>query len=137
MNGKNYPKERRILVAEDNEVNLTLIRDMLSIHNHDVVFAKNGLEAIELAKKHKPELILMDMKMPKMDGLTATREIRNIPGFADVPILALTASTGTEAEEMQIATGCTEHLPKPIQTKELFEALQRHLGEDKASGNQV
>ncbi len=131
MNGKNYPKERRILVAEDNEVNLTLIRDMLSIHNHDVVFAKNGLEAIELAKKHKPELILMDMKMPKMDGLTATREIRNIPGFADVPILALTASTGTEAEEMQIATGCTEHLPKPIQTKELFEALLRHLGEDK------
>ncbi len=133
MSEKDIPKERRILVAEDNEVNKAMISDMLSIHNHEVIFAINGQEAVELTKQHKPELIFMDMRMPVMDGLTATQKIREIPEFAKLPIIALTASTGSEAEERQIAQGCTEHLAKPIQTKELFEAIQRHLGKDKAS----
>ncbi len=132
MSEEDIPKGRCILVAEDNAVNVELIRDMLSIHDHKVVFARNGKEAIEMAKQHKPELIFMDMQMPLMDGLTATKAIREIPEFAELPIIALTASTGDEAEERQISIGCTEHLAKPIQTKELFEILQRHLGKVKA-----
>ena len=121
------PAGRRILVAEDNEVNLAMILDMLSIQGHDVVVANNGQEAIELAQSHKPELILMDMRMPVMGGLEATHRLRGMPEFADVPIVALTASTGSDAEDRQITAGCTEHLAKPIQSKELFETLVKYL----------
>jgi len=62
-----------------------------------------------------------------MDGLEATRQLRAMPEFADVPIIALTASTGSDAKDRQITAGCTEHLAKPIQTKELFEVLGRYL----------
>ena len=125
---KSTPTAHRILVAEDNEVNLSMILDMLSVHGHTVIVARNGQEAVELAQTFKPELIFMDVKMPIMDGLEATRCIRAIPGFEDTPIIALTASTGSKAQELQVASGCTEHLPKPIQSKELFEVLRRYLG---------
>lgn len=119
---------RRILVAEDNEVNLSMMLDMLSVHNHKVAVAKNGQEAIDLAQSHKPELILMDIRMPVIDGLEATRRLRAMAEFADIPILALTASAGHKSEERCLAAGCTAHLAKPIQTKELFAALQQYLG---------
>ncbi len=72
--------------------------------------------------------MLLDMRMPVMGGLEATRKLREIPKFADIPIVALTVSTGTDAEEKQIDLGCTAHLPKPIQTKELFGVLTKYLG---------
>ncbi len=127
MREKGSATGHRILVAEDNEVNLALILDMLSIQGHEVTVARNGQEAIDLAQSHRPELILMDIKMPVMDGLEATRRLRAIPEFAQTPIIALTASTGSEAEDLQVTAGCTEHLAKPIQTKELFEVLDRYL----------
>lgn len=127
MAEKKFPTGRRILVAEDNEVNLKMIIDMLSIHNHKIIVARNGQEAIELTKRHKPELILMDMKMPVLDGLEAARRLRDIPEFAKLPIIALTASAGTEAEEKQISAGCTEHLAKPIQIKMIFKILEKYL----------
>jgi PAS domain S-box-containing protein len=117
----------RILVAEDNEVNLTMVLAMLSIHEHEVVVAKNGREAVDLVQSFKPDLVLMDMQMPVMDGLEATRKIREIPEFADLPIIALTASAGYEAGERQIVAGCTAHLAKPIQSKELFDVLAVYL----------
>jgi len=124
---KSGPTGHRILVAEDNEVNLAMLLDMLSIQGHNVVVVKNGQEAIDLAQSHKPELILMDMRMPVMNGLEATQRLREMPEFADVPIIALTASTGSEAEDRQVTAGCTEHLAKPIQSKELFEVLGKYL----------
>ena len=117
----------RILVAEDNEINLAMVLDMLSIQNHEVIVAKNGQEAVDLAQQHKPDLILMDILMPVMDGLEATRRLRAIPEFADVPIVALTASAGSAAEERCLEAGCTAHLAKPIQTPALFEVLDRYL----------
>jgi len=113
----------KILVAEDNDVNLSMLLDMLSIMKHKVVVARNGQEAIDLAKTEKPELIIMDISMPVMDGLEATRRLRELKEFSNIPILALTASAGNDGREKCLAAGCTEHLPKPIQTKELFEAL--------------
>jgi len=75
----------------------------------------------------KPELIIMDISMPVMDGLEATRRLREMEEFSAVPILALTASAGEEGKAKCLDAGCTEHLPKPIQTKDLFEALSRNL----------
>ena len=117
----------KILVTEDNDVNLSMLLDMLSIMKHKVVVARNGQEAIDLAKTEKPELIIMDISMPVMDGLEATRRLRELKEFSNIPILALTASAGNDGREKCLAAGCTEHLPKPIQTKELFEALGRNL----------
>ena len=73
------PEERNILVVEDNEINLKMLLDMLSIHNYKVTVARNGMEAIELAKQHNPEIVLMDMRMPVMGGLEATKRLREIP----------------------------------------------------------
>jgi CheY-like chemotaxis protein len=126
--GETQPRGHRILVVEDNEANLSMILDMLSIHHHHVVVAKNGQEALEQAPLHQPELILMDIRLPVLDGLETTRRLRNMPEFANIPIIALTANTGKEAKEHQIAMGCTEHLAKPIQSRELFAVLQRYLG---------
>ncbi|MBT3185051.1 MAG: transporter substrate-binding domain-containing protein [Nitrospina sp.] len=118
---------RRILAVEDNEVNLAMLLDMLHTHNHQVFVARNGQEAIDLAEANEPELILMDIRMPVMDGLEATRELRKRNKFAKVPIIALTASVGAEGREKCLKAGCTEHLAKPIQSKELFEAMDRYL----------
>lgn len=120
-------REKRILVVEDNEINLAMILDMLSLHGHRVVVARNGVEAIDLAKTHSPELILMDIRMPVMDGLEATRRLRAMEQFKELPIVALTASAGSDSEEMCLAAGCSAHLPKPVQTKQLFEMLDRYL----------
>lgn len=118
---------RRILVVEDNEVNLAMLLDMLHIHNHQVFVARNGQEAITLAIANEPELILMDIRMPVMDGLEATRRLRAMNKFSKIPIIALTASVGDEGRDKCLEAGCTEHLAKPIQSKELFEAMGQYL----------
>jgi len=121
------PQGRRILVAEDNEANLTLILDLLSLHGHHVVVARNGEEAVELAVSHHPELILMDMRMPRMDGIAATRKLRGMPEFRHTPIVALSASAGYESEKMHLEAGCTAHLSKPISVLDLSAVLARYL----------
>lgn len=114
-----------ILLAEDNDVNLAMIMDMLSTCDHKVSVAKNGQQAIDLAVASKPDLILMDLKMPVLDGLEATRKLRKIEGFKDIPIIGLTASAGEEAREKCLEAGCNEHLSKPVQSKELFATIAR------------
>jgi CheY-like chemotaxis protein len=116
---------RRILIAEDNSTNLMMILEMLNVHGHQVIVARNRKEAIDLTELYKPELILMDMQMPIMDGLEATRRLRE--QLIEIPIIALTATTGADAIKQQLMAGCVEHLAKPIQSKELFNLLQRYL----------
>lgn len=126
VDGKTALK-RRILIAEDNEINLKMLCEMLKIHDHEFVVARNGVETIELAKRHKPELIFMDIRMPVMDGLETTRRLRSMPEFATVPIIALSANTGKEAIQQHLDAGCNEHLAKPFQVKELFSILNKYL----------
>lgn len=121
---------KNILLAEDNEVNMAMMIDMLSACDHKVAVARNGQQAIALAVAGKPDLILMDLKMPVLDGLEATRKLRKIEGFRDTPIIGLTASAGEEARQKCLEAGCTEHLSKPIQSKQLFETIGRYLQED-------
>lgn len=120
-------KGRQILAVEDNEVNLAMLLDMLHTHDHQVLVARNGQEAIELAESNNPELILMDIRMPVMDGLEATRRLRKIKRFSKIPIIALTASVGDDGRDKCLEAGCTEHLAKPIQSRELFEAIGQYL----------
>ncbi len=118
---------RRILVVEDNEVDLIMILDMLHVFGFETTVARNGREAMEAAKTCDPELVLMDLRMPVMDGFETTKSLRAVPAFKDLPIVALSASVDKAALERAMEAGCDAHLPKPVQSMELAEMLQRFL----------
>ena len=119
----------RVLVAEDVELNRDLLSDMLGRHGHEVVFATNGEEAVALATKRTFDLVLMDVQMPVMDGVEATRRIRRLPPPAGhVPIVGLTANVLASERERYLAAGMNGCIGKPIVWPELFAALARHGG---------
>ncbi len=116
----------KVLVAEDNAVNLSLVKHILSTLDVEVVTAENGQEACELAREHTPDLILMDIQMPVMDGLEAVRKLRAQPRFAATPIVALTAGVDSESIRGCMDAGCTEYLSKPIQSQALAGLVRRY-----------
>jgi len=121
----------RILIAEDSEDNLVLIRAYLKGSGLELEVAENGKVAVEKVMLRPPHLVLMDMQMPVMDGLDATRTIRRWEKETNsrpIPILALTAHAGEEGMARSREAGCTEHLTKPIKKATLVEAIARHLG---------
>jgi two-component system, sensor histidine kinase len=120
---------RRVLLVEDVELNQVLITDMLRAHGHDVTLAKNGMEAVDLAAKEAFDLVLMDVQMPVMDGVEATRHIRRLPPPAgEVPVLALSANVMAAEQARYMAAGMNGALAKPIDWGQLFEALARYGG---------
>lgn len=118
----------RILLVEDHPDNQQVIREMLKLIDCDVMLANNGRQAIELFQRWQPQLILMDMRMPDMDGYEATRAIRVLPGTDTLPILALTASAFAEDKSAVLAAGCNEILSKPVDSQVLYETIGRWLG---------
>jgi signal transduction histidine kinase/CheY-like chemotaxis protein len=119
-----------ILLAEDNEFNITSTCDFLKAKGYRLIVARTGVEAIELNREARPALILMDVQMPMLDGLDATREIRKDPAFAEVPIIALTALAMQGDRKRCLAAGATEYMSKPVRLKKLHEAIQRLLSGD-------
>jgi two-component system sensor histidine kinase/response regulator len=117
----------RILVAEDNPLNQQVIQEFLAKVGLDVVIAENGLEAVETAWRQSFDMVLMDIQMPVMDGLQATRKLREIPRFAGTPIIALTANVFRADIERCIAAGMNDHVSKPIKVDELFSKLGKWL----------
>ncbi|TAN68959.1 MAG: response regulator [Methylobacter sp.] len=118
----------RILVAEDQVDNQGLIEQLLQQIGSEVCIASNGLEAVELFQSWRPQLILMDIRMPVMDGYEATRCIRKLPGGDTLPIIALTASVFEEDKVQLLDAGCNEMITKPIQAELLFDVIGRLLG---------
>ena len=121
---------QRILLVEDNETNLQVARELLEKVGIDVVSATNGLEAVTLAARERFDGILMDLQMPIMDGLTATREIRKGPTPSELPILAMTANAMSAARDECLAAGMNDHIAKPIKPAILYEILARKLRPD-------
>jgi signal transduction histidine kinase len=107
-------KAATILYIEDDNASRLLVQRVLSNHGHNVVVAAEGLAGIALARETKPQLILMDINLPNMDGREITTRLRSLPHFADVPIVALTANSGPGSRELALAAGCTGFLTKPI-----------------------
>jgi PAS domain S-box-containing protein len=116
-----------ILIAEDNEANIMTISSYLSAKGYRIVLAKNGEEAIAIALSARPDLILMDVQMPLMDGLEATKQIRQITSLVKVPIIALTALAMADDRDRCLAAGANEYLTKPIKLKELVTMIQKVL----------
>ena len=122
-------ESRHVLLVEDVELNQVLITDMLRAHGHDVTLAKNGMEAVDLAARETFDLVLMDVQMPVMDGVEATRRIRRLPPPAgEVPVLALSANVMSAELARYMSAGMNGALAKPVDWVQLFEALARYGG---------
>lgn len=117
---------KRILVAEDNDSNYMLMTYILKKY-FEFFRARNGQEAVELAISDKPDLVLMDIKMPVMDGLEATRKIK--AECPDIPIIALTANAFDSDCQLAIDAGCDNFLPKPVNAELCVKTIQKCLGE--------
>ncbi len=119
----------RILVAEDNLVNQKVIRSLLVCVGHTVDIVVDGQEAVDAVNSHPYDLVLMDIHMPKMDGITATKLIREQGGNgATIPIIAVTAKAMAGDRETYLAAGMNDFVSKPINTAELHEAIARQCG---------
>ena len=130
---KGEPREQLlILLAEDNEDNINTISDYLSAKGHRVVAACNGADALELAKEVTPDLILMDIQMPGMDGLEATRRIRLDARLTGIPIIALTALAMPGDRERCLAAGADEYMSKPVHLRALHQAIQAQVNTPRA-----
>jgi len=117
----------KILLAEDNETNIEMTRDYLTSNGYQIIVARNGNEAINQACQYKPDIILMDIQMPEMDGLEAIREIRAIPIFKTTPIIALTALAMPGDREKCLEAGANEYISKPVALKKLKTLLGDYL----------
>lgn len=119
---------KRILVVEDNKDNMTLIVDVLSSFDYDVLQAVDGEMGLELAQQEKPDLILMDLSLPRMDGWTATKHLKSDTKLRSIPVIALTAHAMIGDKERALEAGCDDYLSKPIDLPELAKKLMKYLG---------
>ncbi|MBZ0320042.1 MAG: hypothetical protein DPW16_04485 [Chloroflexi bacterium] len=120
---------KRILYVEDNAQNKRLVRKILVSRGYEVLEAEDGLAGVEITKHELPDLILMDINIPGMDGLEATGVIKATTETKHIPVIALTANAMRGDAERFLAAGCDGYLPKPINMTELLETVRGFLGE--------
>lgn len=118
---------KRILVVEDQELNMDLLVQLLE-DEYEILTATDGAAGIELAERERPDLILMDLSLPVVDGWEATRRIKANDSLKHIPIIALTAHAMVGDAERARACGCDDYLPKPLDEDLLFRKLDRFLG---------
>ena len=118
---------KKILVVEDNETNMYLIRFILEKSGYEVIEAREGAAGVELAVKEKPDLILMDVQLPDIDGLEATKRIRTSEVDGEIPIIALTSFAMAGDREKALAAGCTGYIEKPINPETFIAEIEKFL----------
>ena len=119
--------ERKILVIEDNALNMKLIRLLLQMDSYRIIEAPDAETGLRLAREHQPDLILMDINLPVMDGLSATRSIKKDPALKQIPVVALTSYAMQGDEDKARAAGCEDYITKPIDTRHFSEMIGRLL----------
>jgi CheY-like chemotaxis protein len=124
---------RKILVVDDNPVNLKLARVTLGVEGYEVGTAADGLQAIDMVPVFQPDLILMDIQLPGIDGLEVTRRLRADPATAHIPIIALTAYAMKGDEERVVAAGCDGYIAKPIDTRRLTSLIDGYVTRSSAT----
>lgn len=118
---------KTVLIVEDNELNMKLFHDLLEAHGYLTLQTKDGMEALRLAREHRPDLILMDIQLPEVSGLEVTKWIKEDDDLKSIPIIAVTAFAMKGDEEKIRESGCEDYLAKPISVGKFLEAVQRYL----------
>ncbi len=121
---------KRILVVEDQEDNRAILRDLLTAAGYTYLEAVNGAEGIAVAGREKPDLILMDIQLPEVDGYDATRRIKADPALSVIPIIAVTSYALSGDEAKARAAGCDDYVTKPFSPRALLAKVRQHLGSE-------
>ena len=119
---------KRILVVEDTEDNRQIIRDLLASAGYEMIEALDGGQGVAMAAEHKPDLILMDMQLPVLDGYEATRRIKADPALAHIPVIAVTSYALSGDEAKTKAAGCDAYVAKPFSPRQLLAKVRELLG---------
>ncbi len=120
--------KKKILVIEDNAVNMELVCDLLEMAGYDIIQAADAESGIKVADKEQPDLILMDISLPGMDGLQATRVLKQRQSARQIPVVALTAHAMKGDEDKVLEAGCNGYITKPINTREFSRQIEKFLG---------
>jgi two-component system cell cycle response regulator DivK len=118
---------KTILVVEDNELNMKLFHDLLEAHGYNILQTRDGMEALKLARAHKPDLILMDIQLPEVSGLEVTKWIKEDDALKAIPIIAVTAFAMKGDEEKIREGGCEAYIAKPISVTNFLKTVQQFL----------
>ncbi len=117
-----------ILHVEDNEYNRKIVRDLLSKTDYELIEANNGEVALDALARQRPDLILMDVQLPKLSGLEVTRRIRSDPDLAAIPVIAITSFALSGDDRRALEAGCNAYIAKPFRPRELLEMIRRLIG---------
>ncbi|MBL1241046.1 MAG: response regulator [OCS116 cluster bacterium] len=115
---------KTILIVEDNELNMKLFNDLLESKGYEIIQTANGLNAVELAREHKPDLILMDIQLPEVSGLEVTKWLKADDELAHIPVIAVTAFAMKGDEEKILEGGCEAYISKPISVAKFLTTIQ-------------
>lgn len=119
---------KTVLVVEDNELNMKLFHDLLDAYGYRTIQTRNGMDALSLAREHRPDLILMDIQLPEVSGLDVTRWLKEDPELKSIPVVAVTAFAMKGDEERIRAGGCEAYVSKPISVAVFLDTVRRYAG---------
>ncbi len=119
---------KTVLIVEDNELNMKLFHDLLEAHGYDILGTRNGIEALDLARRHRPDLILMDIQLPEVSGLEVTKWLKDDPELRSIPVVAVTAFAMKGDEERIRQGGCEAYLSKPISVAKFIDTVRQYVG---------
>jgi two-component system, cell cycle response regulator DivK len=120
---------KTVLIVEDNELNMKLFNDLLEAHGYSTLKTSSGVEALELARRHSPDLILMDIQLPEVSGEDVTEWMKSDPALRSIPIIAITAFAMKGDEERIRGKGCEAYLSKPISVAKFLDTVRNYLGD--------
>jgi two-component system cell cycle response regulator DivK len=119
--------QKTVLIVEDNELNMKLFHDLLDAHGYKTLQTRDGMEALEMAREHRPDLILMDIQLPEVSGLEVTKWLKEDDELASIPVIAVTAFAMKGDEEKIREGGCEAYIAKPISVGQFLETVRRFL----------
>jgi two-component system cell cycle response regulator DivK len=118
---------KKVLIVEDNELNMKLFNDLLEAHGYITIQTRDGREAMDMARQHSPDLILMDIQLPEVSGLDVTKWLKEDAELRRIPVIAVTAFAMKGDEEKIREGGCEDYIAKPISVTKFLETIQKHL----------
>ena len=119
---------KTVLIVEDNELNMKLFHDLLDAHGYATLQTRNGMDALRIAREHRPQLIIMDIQLPEVSGLEVTKWLKEDDDLRDIPVVAVTAFAMKGDEEKIRSGGCEAYIAKPISVTNFLETIQKVLG---------